>query len=212
MSIVTPSFNQARFLEETLRSILDQDYPRFECIVVDGGSTDGSLEIIQRYAARLAHWVSEADLGRLYRSRINSMPHPIKLLNTRISATPAKRQLDGHSPEGRRSLHRGSDEFMSLKQIREVLLARTEEIHRSRASNSVLSYLISSRASGINVLSICSSSQRAVPTYCSSYAACFCTIHNLSSPLSSAFSDRVAIINASLFCMKRELFSSIILA
>ena len=64
VSIVTPSFNQVQFLEETLLSILDQDYPRLECIVVDGGSTDGSLEIIERYAARLAHWISEADLGQ----------------------------------------------------------------------------------------------------------------------------------------------------
>ena len=64
VSIVTPSFNQVQFLEETLLSILDQDYPRLECIVVDGGSTDGSLEIIELYAARLAHWISEADLGQ----------------------------------------------------------------------------------------------------------------------------------------------------
>src|SRR5271166_5725136 len=66
ISIVTPSYNQGEYIEETIRSILLQGYPNVEYIIMDGGSTDGTVDTVQRYKRWLMHWESAPDLGQAH--------------------------------------------------------------------------------------------------------------------------------------------------
>lgn len=81
ISIVTPSYNQGLFLEEAIRSVLLQGYPNLEYIIMDGGSTDDSVDVIRRYAGQLAHWRSERDGGQSQAIKIGFARASGKIIN-----------------------------------------------------------------------------------------------------------------------------------
>src|SRR5215210_8083908 len=84
VSIITPSLNQAAFIEAAIESVLAQDYPNIEYLVIDGGSTDGTLDILRRYEGRLT-WISEPDAGQsdaINKGWCRSQGHIVAWLNS----------------------------------------------------------------------------------------------------------------------------------
>ena len=71
ISVITPSYNQGQFIEETILSVIGQNYPNLEFIIIDGGSTDNTVSIIKKYESKITYWISEKDRGQACAISIN---------------------------------------------------------------------------------------------------------------------------------------------
>jgi len=107
ISIITPSFNQVSFIEQTISSVISQNYPNLEYIIIDGGSSDGSVEIIRKFENKIAFWVSEADRGQAH--AIN------KGLQLATGNIIAYLNSDDYYLEG--ALHRVADHFANHPEV-----------------------------------------------------------------------------------------------
>jgi glycosyltransferase involved in cell wall biosynthesis len=72
ISIVTPTYNQGQYIEETIQSVLNQNHPNLEYIIIDDGTTDGTVELIKKYEKHLKSWVSDLDRGQAHLNSLNS--------------------------------------------------------------------------------------------------------------------------------------------
>ena len=103
ISIITPSFNQAGFIEQCIESVLNQQYENLEYIIIDGGSRDGSADIIRRYSDQLTYWVSEPDGGQteaVNKGFRKSTGEIVTWLNSDDYYLPAVRFLSRNRPHG----------------------------------------------------------------------------------------------------------------
>ncbi len=128
VSIVTPSYNQGNFIEETIRSVLLQNYPNLEYIIIDGGSADGAVEIIKKYEPWIAYWVNEQDKGQsdaINKGFAKSTGKIMAWLNSDDLLTPnslfeCALQLDSNIPDWITSSTKVIDEQSNIKYIQKV--------------------------------------------------------------------------------------------
>jgi glycosyltransferase involved in cell wall biosynthesis len=135
ISIITPSLNQDSFLEETILSVLQQDYPNFEYIIIDGGSSDNSLDIIKKYKDRLSYWVSEKDAGQadaINKGFLHATGDALNWLNSDDLLSPGALQVVGEACLKFPKSELWFGDFEVIDKKGEILLARKSPIFSYR--------------------------------------------------------------------------------